>query len=76
MDNDLFRRGKPTCHKKFGEANAVLAGDSLLTLSFQVLSQEVKESQQLKRLISNIAHAIGSSGMIGGQVVDTFLNFG
>jgi len=69
MDNDSLRRGKPACHKKFGEAIAVLAGDSLLTLSFQVLSQ-VPDARITKRLISDVSHAVGSTGMIGGQVVD------
>ncbi len=69
MDNDLLRRGKPTVHKKFGEAVAVLAGDALLTQAFHVLAK-VKSPKLLGRLQPEIAHAIGSMGMIGGQVVD------
>jgi len=65
MDNDDFRRGKPTCHKKFGEAIAILAGDSLLTLAFQVISECGKPE-----LIKEIAYAIGSEGMAGGQSLD------
>ncbi len=69
MDNDDYRRGKPTCHKRFGEANAVLTGDALLTIAFQILS-EVKDSKVVHKLLPLITHAIGSMGMVGGQVVD------
>ncbi|MBI4971220.1 MAG: polyprenyl synthetase family protein [Candidatus Omnitrophica bacterium] len=69
MDNDMFRRGKPTVHKKFGEAIAVLAGDALLTQAFHVLAS-MKNSKLIQRLVPEIAHAVGSHGMIGGQVVD------
>lgn len=72
MDNDALRRGKPTCHKKFGEANAVLTGDALLTLAFQVLA-DVKNPKIIQKLISEITHAAGSYGMIGGQVVDKLI---
>ncbi len=71
MDDDDTRRGKPSCHKKFGEATALLAGDALLTLAFQILSAE--GSKKLKgrlETIRLISEAIGSRGMIGGQVVD------
>lgn len=73
MDNDMFRRGKPTCHKKFGEAIAVLAGDALLTHAFHVLSQN-GNPKLAQRLTSEISHAIGSTGMVGGQVVDKQLS--
>jgi len=69
MDDDDYRRGKLTCHKKFGEANAVLAGDALLTFAFEVLSQ-TEDAKILKRLLPSFTQAIGSSGMVGGQVVD------
>lgn len=69
MDNDMLRRGKPTVHKKFGEAIAVLAGDALLTQAFQVLGG-IKNPKLIQKLIPAIAHAVGSTGMIGGQVVD------
>lgn len=69
MDNDVLRRGKPTCHKKFGEANAILAGDALLTQAFHVLSL-IPNPRQAQRLVFEISSAVGSSGMIGGQVVD------
>jgi geranylgeranyl diphosphate synthase, type II len=72
LDNDDFRRGKPTCHKVFGEAMAILAGDSLLTIAFQVLSQLRCVSADRKiRMIEELATASGTvGGMIGGQVAD------
>ena len=69
MDNDDFRRGQPSCHKKFGEGVALLAGDALLTLAFQILG-ELNHSEHSLRLIREIAEAAGTSGMIGGQVLD------
>jgi len=65
MDDDDFRRGMPTCHKKFGEAMAVLAGDALSILAFQILARS--GSAQAVELL---ATALGSDGMLGGQVVD------
>jgi geranylgeranyl diphosphate synthase type II len=74
MDNDELRRGKPTCHVAFDEATAILAGDALLTLAFQILSSPVniKESQALiwLNLIHVIAFAAGYKGMIDGQMRD------
>ncbi|MBI3317543.1 MAG: polyprenyl synthetase family protein [Candidatus Omnitrophica bacterium] len=74
MDNDDFRRGKPSCHKKFGEAIGVLAGDALLTLSFSLLAGEDSKANGSAsshlRVIGEVARAIGTEGMIGGQVVD------
>lgn len=72
LDNDDLRRGKPTCHRAFGEATAILAGDALLTLAFEVISSPPPppEAQKL-RVIRELAHAIGTcGGMVGGQVVD------
>lgn len=69
MDDDDFRRGKPSCHKKFGEAHALLAGDALLTFAFEILSK-VKPAGKNQRLIQVLARAIGTAGMIGGQVMD------
>jgi geranylgeranyl diphosphate synthase type II len=69
MDNDEFRRGQLTCHKKFGEATALLAGDAMLTLAFQILAQ-IKDSEKMKRLLSELAQAAGTSGMVGGQAMD------
>lgn len=73
MDDDDMRRGRPTCHKVFGEAVAVLAGDALLTLSFQLLARTVENgipAELVLRVISEVAEAAGTSGLIGGQVVD------
>jgi geranylgeranyl diphosphate synthase type II len=72
LDNDDLRRGRPTCHKVFGEAMAILAGDALLTLAFQVLSElnTVAEDRKI-RMIAELARASGTvGGMIGGQVND------
>jgi geranylgeranyl diphosphate synthase, type II len=71
LDNDEYRRGKPTNHKVFGEAMAILAGDALLTLAFQVLTQLDAPSFHKIRLVSELATAAGTvGGMIGGQVAD------
>ena len=71
LDNDDFRRGKPTCHKVFGEAIAILAGDALLTLAFQTLAFVPVEPQRRLNVLATIAQAAGTDrGMIGGQVAD------
>jgi len=72
LDNDDLRRGKPTCHKVFGEATAILAGDALLTLAFEVLASPGPPAAESKlRVIQEISHAVGTlKGMIGGQVID------
>jgi geranylgeranyl diphosphate synthase, type II len=73
MDNDDFRRGKPTSHKVFGEAMAILAGDALLTEAFVLLSRAEKERLPVQRrlsIIQEIAQAAGISGMVGGQAMD------
>lgn len=71
MDNDDMRRGKPSSHKAFGEANALLAGDSLLTLAFEtVLSAEGVDADKKARAGFELARAAGCSGMIAGQVMD------
>ena len=72
MDDDDLRRGKPTNHKVFGEAMAVLAGDGLLTYAFQVImAYEQKEiSAEKVRLVLELAKAAGPEGMVGGQVAD------
>src|SRR5436190_8353136 len=72
LDNDDYRRGKLTCHKVFGEAMAILAGDALLTLAFQVLSTRLTVDDQRKALlIGELSEASGTvGGMIGGQVAD------
>jgi geranylgeranyl diphosphate synthase type II len=71
LDNDDLRRGVPTCHKVFGDAIAILAGDALLTLAFQVLAQMACEPERKARLMEELAVASGTvGGMIGGQVND------
>ncbi|MGS3448108.1 (2E,6E)-farnesyl diphosphate synthase [Klebsiella electrica] len=73
MDDDDLRRGLPTCHIKFGEANAILAGDALQTLAFSILSDapmpEVPDSDRLA-MVSTLAQASGVAGMCGGQALD------
>jgi geranylgeranyl diphosphate synthase type II len=71
LDNDDLRRGRPTCHRVFGEAMAILAGDALLTLAFRVLAQLTCEPQRRNWLIEELSVAAGTvDGMIGGQVHD------
>ena len=72
LDNDDYRRGKPTCHKVFGEAMAILAGDALLTLAFQVLSNLPRTDAAVRSdLVAELSRAAGTvKGMIGGQVAD------
>lgn len=71
LDNDDLRRGRPTCHKVFGEAIAILAGDALQTQAYEVLSRLQCSAEARVRIIEEIAHGTGTvDGMIGGQVVD------
>jgi geranylgeranyl diphosphate synthase type II len=70
MDNDDVRRGQPSCHKKFNEATAILTGDALLTLAFEVLASELAEPDLAVRLIRTLAAACGPEGMIEGQIAD------
>lgn len=71
MDNDDFRRGQPTNHKVFGESTALLAGDCLLTLSFELITEHYAAQPELAlKLIRLLAQAAGFVGMIGGQAVD------
>jgi len=71
LDNDDLRRGKPTCHKAFGEATAILAGDALQTFSYETLSKLRCPADARVRIIEEIARGTGTvDGMIGGQVVD------
>lgn len=70
MDNDDFRRGRPTNHKVFGEAMAVLAGDALLTDAFCVASTAALEGKAMADAIGILAECAGSLGMVGGQVLD------
>jgi len=71
LDNDDLRRGRPTCHKAYGEAIAILAGDALQTQAYEVLSRLHCPAESRVRIIEEIAHGTGTiDGMIGGQVVD------
>jgi len=74
MDDDEFRRGKPTCHVRFGEALALLAGDALLTLSFEVLSRRENfrtlDEGRMLTLVRILAQKSGAEGMVGGQALD------
>jgi len=71
LDNDDLRRGRPTCHKVFGDAMAILAGDALLTLAFQVLAQLSIDGERRARLVEELSVAAGTvGGMIAGQVHD------
>jgi geranylgeranyl diphosphate synthase type II len=73
MDDDDLRRGKPTCHKVFGEAIAILAGDALLTLAFATLCRLIDAgfaAGAVMRIVAEVAAAAGAGGLIGGQVDD------
>jgi geranylgeranyl diphosphate synthase type II len=71
LDNDDLRRGRPTCHKAFGEATAILAGDALQTQAYEVLAEVRCPAEMRVGIIRETAHATGTiDGMIGGQVVD------
>ena len=71
MDDDVLRRGRPTCHVEFDEPTALLVGDSLQTLAFELLaSQPIGEPKQQLEMIALLAHASGSRGMAGGQAID------
>jgi len=71
MDDDVLRRGRPTCHVEFDEPTALLVGDSLQTLAFELLaSQVIGEPKQQLEMVALLAHASGSRGMAGGQAID------
>jgi geranylgeranyl diphosphate synthase type II len=71
LDNDDLRRGRPTCHKAFGEATAILAGDALQTQAYEVMAHLKCSAEARVKIIGELAHATGTiDGMIGGQVVD------
>ncbi|MCB1823576.1 MAG: (2E,6E)-farnesyl diphosphate synthase [Candidatus Competibacteraceae bacterium] len=73
MDNDELRHGRPTCHKAFGEALAILAGDALQALAFQVLGQDpamISDAAIRMRMLGLLAQAAGSRGLVGGQAID------
>ena len=70
MDNDDLRRGKPSCHKAFGEATALLAGDALLTKAFEMLSKAELPPERIVKAAAILSRCAGIDGMIGGQAVD------
>lgn len=70
MDNDDWRRGKPSCHKQFGEDTALLAGDGLLTLAFRTLTDAPIAPEEICRAVALLSDCAGVRGMIGGQVLD------
>jgi geranylgeranyl diphosphate synthase type II len=71
LDNDDLRRGRPTCHREYGEAMAILAGDALLTLAFDIIARTNGASPEaMVRVVAEVARGAGADGMIGGQVVD------
>ena len=73
MDDDDLRRGRPTCHRAYDEATAILAGDSLQALAFHVLANDsnmIIDAEQRIQMINILAHASGSRGMAGGQAID------
>lgn len=70
MDDDDVRRGRPTCHKAFDEATAILAGDALLTLAFEILARKVSDPKKAVLLITELTQAAGPAGMIAGQMAD------
>jgi geranylgeranyl diphosphate synthase type II len=70
MDDDDLRRGRPTCHVKYGEATAILAGDALLALAFEVLARDVQPPALAARGCAELAHAAGATQLVGGQEDD------
>ena len=70
MDNDDYRRGRLTNHKVFGEAMAILAGDGLLTLAFEIMARDVRPAAVAAACCADLAFAAGACGMVGGQVAD------
>lgn len=70
MDDDDLRRGRPSCHRQYDEATAILAGDALLTMAFELLATEVQEPETAVRMIRLLTEASGPAGMIAGQMAD------
>ena len=70
MDDDDLRRGRPTCHKVYGEANAILVGDALQALAFEVLARGVQPAETAVACVAALAHAAGATALVGGQADD------
>jgi geranylgeranyl diphosphate synthase type II len=75
MDNDDLRRGRPTCHKAFGEAVAILAGDALLALAFEVMARDLADAEVAARCCGALAAAAGATALVGGQADDLAVEF-
>ncbi|MDR3131745.1 MAG: polyprenyl synthetase family protein [Rickettsiales bacterium] len=75
MDNSDIRRGQLSCHKRFDEATALLAGDALLTFAFEILSSLNEDSNKCCEIIKVLSQAIGAKGMVGGQILDIDADF-
>ncbi len=75
MDDDDLRRGRPTCHAKYGEAMGILAGDALLTKAFEILASDLRDGSVAAACCAELAKAAGASGMVGGQVDDLAAEF-
>lgn len=70
MDDDDMRRGRASCHKAFDEATAILTGDALLTLAFEVIAKEIDDAEIARMLTAQLAESAGGSGMVAGQMAD------
>jgi geranylgeranyl diphosphate synthase type II len=70
MDDDDYRRGRPSCHKAFDEATAILTGDALLTMAFELLSTKISDPSKAVEMIKTLAEAAGPAGMVAGQIND------
>jgi geranylgeranyl pyrophosphate synthase len=75
MDDDDLRRGRPTCHRQFDEATAILVGDALLTRAFEVLATQIKLPERAARCCAKLAHAAGATALVGGQADDLAAEF-
>lgn len=70
MDDDDLRRGRPTCHKRFDEATAILVGDALQARAFEVLARGIRPAERAARCCAELAHAVGATALVGGQAAD------
>src|SRR5262249_6890780 len=75
MDNDDLRRGRPTCHKAYGEAVAILAGDALIALAFEIMATDIAAPDVAARCCAALAEAAGASALVGGQANDLSRQF-
>jgi geranylgeranyl diphosphate synthase, type II len=75
MDNDDLRRGRPTCHRQFDEATAILTGDALLTRAFEVLATEIKPPERAAACCAELGRAAGAAQLVGGQADDLAAEF-